>query len=104
MKLLGILTWLIVSIIGSALLNSWALAKLWTWFVAVQYGAGPSFGAWFGLAAIARLVLASHEIPKSDDDDVDATKLVAATLRAWAFTLIAVGLSWIVGAVAGWLP
>lgn len=104
MKFLGILTWLIMTVIGSALLHSWALSKMWHWFVSAQYGAGPSMGAWFGFAAIARLTLIRADESKSDEDaDGVVSRMVRATIGHWIGILLALGATWLCGTTVGWV-
>lgn len=105
MKALGIIAWIAISTLASALLNAWALATVWRWFAAVQYGAGPSMGAWFELAMIARLALHGADVKKSDAyKDADWGDIVLHQIVSWLLVLTSLGAAWIVGAVVGWLP
>jgi hypothetical protein len=102
MKALGITTWTLGAIIIGALVNSWAMSTLWRWFVAVQYGHGPSMGAWFGLAAIARLVTTQTRV-RDPDRDADWSEIVKAQVSWWLLVLVMVGTAWLVGIVTGWM-
>ena len=102
MKALGIFAWIAISTLVSALLNSWTMATLWRWFAAVQYGSGPSLGAWFGLAVIARLAL--QGVPDFQSAaDTPWSKVVKNKVMAWLFVLFTLGVAWCVGAVVGWI-
>lgn len=101
MKALGILTWTMIAIVISALLNSWAMATLWRWFAAAQYGHGPSMGAWFGIAAIVRLVT-THTRIKDPDRDASWSEIVQAQIAWWLLVLATVGTAWLVGLITGW--
>lgn len=104
MKVLGVLTWLVMAVLGSAMLNSWALSKLWLWFVSAQYGSGPTLAAWFGLAQIAQLVLVRDDLSKSTDgEDGAITKMVSGTIGRWIGVLLALGVSWLCGIAIGWV-
>lgn len=102
MKGLGIFAWIAISALVSALLDSWAMATLWRWFAAAQYGPGPSLGAWFGLATIASLALQSGPDFKSAAD-TPWSEVVKKTIMAWLLVLLALGIAWCVGAVVGWI-
>lgn len=105
MKILGVLTWLIMTVIGSALLHSWALSKLWLWFASAQYGPGPTMATWFGFAAIARLTLDRVNEKTDDNKDADGlvSKMVRATVQHWIGILLAPGAAWLCGSAIGWV-
>lgn len=103
MKALGIITWIAISTLLSSLLHAWALATLWHWFASAQYGVGPSLGAWFGLAVIGRLALRTTDFKKSTPDKNTWGDLVVYQFDSWLAVLTALGTSWIVGVVVGWI-
>src|SRR5512142_1340398 len=73
MKALGILTWIVVSSLISALIQSWMMQCLWRWFLAHEYGHGPSMGAWFGIATIVGFVVRRNasSTTKTEDQPLD---------------------------------
>lgn len=80
-------------------------SKMWAWFLAGQYGAGPSYAAWFGIDSIASVGLnlalmskASEDRSKDKWDDVLARH--GAVLLAIAVML---GWTYLVGSVFGWV-
>ncbi len=103
MKIFGMISWIVTSALISALLNSWALSVLWRWFVAAEYGHGPSPGAWFGIATIARLAIYTLPTKKKGERNDDLEWLVGQQFVWWALVLITLGTSWIVGASIGWI-
>jgi hypothetical protein len=40
-----------------------AASLLWSWFLARQYGPGPSLGEWSGIAAIYDVMILSSALP-----------------------------------------
>jgi ABC-type sugar transport system permease subunit len=110
LTLVCFLAWIITSLLVTALLQSCAMAKLWSWFAAPKYGPGPSLGAWFGIALIIRMMLQGE--PKKDhrgrwpwetDDDLDLWGTVRASLWIWGGILFALAAAWSMGAAVGWI-
>ena len=105
MKALGKITFFCISILFGALLSAWILSKLWLWFVAAQYGHGPSLGAWYGLALIGRSALHRADATSNEKgNDKDFGDLALETVSLWVGYLIVLGLAWVTGAVIGWIP
>jgi len=101
------LAWLLVALLGDALLNAWAMSRLWHWFAAAQYGAGPQLGVWFGVAIIARLML-RHEDDvertiKADDDAPSLGGVIKKSLWSWAAILLTLGVAWGIGSMFHWV-
>lgn len=111
LEVLCILAWFVLTLLSNALLEAWALSKLWYWFVAAQYGEGPQLGVWFGIASIAGMLLhneASEKLALKElkEDDPDYQSLWTAsrkTLRGWAIRLITLGVTWCVGLMFHWV-
>ena len=102
MKALGIVTWIVISTLFGALFNAWALHMLWHWFVSMQYGAGPSMAAWFGLASIGRIV--THQVQgSSSSKDKEWSDILTDQIAWYLGVLMVLGAAWATGAVFGWL-
>lgn len=108
MKALGILTWIVVSSLISALIQSWMMQCLWRWFLAHEYGHGPSMGAWFGIATIVGFVVRRNasSTTKTEDQTLDEIiwSGIKETTGMWLGCLIILGIAWCVGSFMGWVP
>jgi hypothetical protein len=106
-KAIGFMVWLAVSSLLNALVQAWALRTVWRWFVAAEYGTGPSLGAWFGLASIAGVILTFHAVARSTDKEEDTDAAVRhATLQMvsrWIGVAFALGMLWLTGSLLGWV-
>lgn len=102
--LAGILAWIVVSSMVSALVQSWMMQCLWRWFLAREYGHGPSMGAWFGIATIVGFVVRKNasSVVKVEDQTVD--EIVKETTTMWLACLVILGIAWCVGSFMGWVP
>lgn len=86
-----------------------ALSKLWAWFVAPQYGAGPRYATWYGIALIVGILTTrrtSDTRSSKADEKFGAVAYAAlvgslAVLFALALTL---GVAWCTGQIFGWVP
>lgn len=107
MKALGVLTWIAISSLISALVHSWMMQCLWRWFLARQYGPGPTMGAWFGIATIAGFVIykATRTRTKGDDRTIDEIiwDSVKETVSMWFGCLLVLGIAWCTGSLIGWV-
>lgn len=109
MKALGIVTWYCISAMISAIVQAWTMTKLWAWFVAQEYGPGPSMGAWFGIATILGFVvsmsLVSQAKPNKEDKDWDGIikESVGISIGKWIGCALILIISWTLGSVLGWV-
>jgi len=108
-RALGILAWIAVSSLATALIQSWMMQCLWRWFLAREYGHGPSMGAWFGVATITGFVVhkSTRNGTKTEDDksiDELVWDGVRETVGLWIGCVIILGIAWCVGAFMGWGP
>jgi hypothetical protein len=101
MKALGIFTWVVLSYLVSSLLTTFALGKLWVWFVAAEYGPGPSMGAWFGISNILGLVLLFHSRGNSDASETEG--MMSHTIMRWVICGLGLAFSWCLGSAFGWV-
>jgi hypothetical protein len=104
MKKLGMVALLLSVGLVSTLLHAWAATVLWSWFVAAQYGRGPSLGAWCGLIAIAQMAVvwpSTRDLLR--DDGMGVSDHVFAAIYRWVVVLLTLGLLWCLGAAAGWI-
>lgn len=108
MKILKILFSLSLSMI-IVFVQAWAFSTLWSWFVAPQYGSGPTYPAWFGLSLIAGTVIGTVLVRsdisrrEKDDDDDDLSRGILVGVGIILAYFFVVGWSWVVGQIAGWL-
>ena len=106
LEALCFLAWLLVALLVDALLNAWAMSKLWHWFAAVQYGEGPQLGVWFGVAIIARLMLRNENDErtlKRDDDAPSLGGVIKKSLWSGAAILFTLGAAWCIGSMFHWV-
>lgn len=97
---------LVISALGMllALLQSFALSTLWRWFLSPQYGAGPSFAAWYGVAAIVGLLMAaSLQRVTVTRDERPIADAIARCVGIGIITMFVLGFTWLTGQVFGWL-
>jgi hypothetical protein len=57
LTLIGVLVLFAVSMLVCAFIEAATFHKLWAWFVAHEYGTGPTYGAWYGLSMIFTLAV-----------------------------------------------
>jgi Mg/Co/Ni transporter MgtE len=112
MKTLGIFTWIAISSLLTALIQAAVLRRLWSWFVAGEYGPGPSLGAWFGIATILGLIIgmattATTAPPRASKRDESWDEIirqsVSHTLARWIGCGVALGMTWAIGSLLGWV-
>ncbi len=90
----------------SALIQAWAMSKLWVWFVAADYGAGPSLSAWYGLAVIFSLPLGlvMHDVTRKKDESAGPwLRVIGTAVGAWLGILMVLGAAWLTGTFLGWI-
>jgi len=101
MKPLGILLLIIVAIPASALLETVAARNVWSWFLATQYGPGPTLGAWFGISVTVSILTGRLHGKWTGGDELRV--LVIATANAWARILLFLVVAYGVGSIFGWV-
>jgi len=108
MKVLGMFTWIAISSLVTALVQSWTMQCLWRWFIAREYGVGPSLGAWFGIAIIGGLTLRTQVSGGRGREDRSADQIIKASVVAtgvrWLECLLVLAVTWCIGSVLGWIP
>ena len=57
----------------SALTYAFTSQKIWTWFVAEQWGDGPTFQTWVGLGELFSLYMLASRITRSRDEHAKVT-------------------------------
>lgn len=105
MRALGILTWVLVTSVLSVIVQAVAFRQLWTWFVAYEYGVGPSLGAWFGIATILRLMLKLSELDPTprNVEPWNAERSTKQVIFQWIGIVMVLGSAWSIGSVLGWV-
>jgi hypothetical protein len=94
----------------TAFLGAWSLHVLWDWFVAAQYGAGPSTAAWFGIGSILRYALApmfvrlSSKESKAEGFSAIMIERVGNEVAMWFGIMLSLGMCWLFGMLIGWIP
>lgn len=85
----------------SALYTAWIFSSIWDLLVRPQYGAGPSYAAWYGFATLFSLAMSPW---KKDTDDGDFTvgKTVKTIITNSLIMLMTLGIVHAVRAVLGW--
>jgi len=104
LKIVGVCLWFVAHSLGTGLLGATACRMLWSWFVRPEYGSGPSAAAWFGLVSIAEVAISISQVATKKWGDYDTLrKLCVASLVTWIGMLVALCVSWTVGAICGWV-
>ena len=68
MKIIGYISTTILLVVYSAMLNGWALSKLWSWFIVKTFGLPPlTIPAAIGLASIVTYMTMKLDDKKSED-------------------------------------
>lgn len=102
MKALGFVAWICLASIVSAVIDTAVANRLWLWFVARDYGHGPSLGAWFGLVTIIRLVQMTGK-SSSQKEPQPIGGIVGPAITRWLLCGLVLALSWVVGVTCGWI-
>lgn len=86
--------------------EAFALSKIWDWFLVPTHGSGPSLAGWFGLMAIASLVLntALMAIPREKlEDEKRLGVLFWRQIGAAIAFAIVLGTTYLTGLALGWV-
>ena len=102
MKVVGYISTTAFTIVYGAIMNGWALTKLWHWFVEGQFGLKPlSIPAAMGLVLVVGYL--THQIDtakKEKDDDSYAVQLI----RTFAIATLKPLMALLVGSIVkAWL-
>jgi hypothetical protein len=109
MKILGMFVTIAIFSIFTGVIEAAMLSKLWAWFVAAEYGSGPSYGAWFGISMILGTIVQTATPMRSpsgkETDDLDdlIKKMVGKQIGLWFGCFMSLALAWVTGAAMGWL-
>lgn len=89
----------------SAVVQAWCMSVVWRWFVAPQYGAGPTLAVWFGLTIILRMMIAAStmRLKKAEPEHSPLYDAFTDSLAIIFAFLMTLGLAWITGSIVGWL-
>lgn len=95
MKILAIAVFVIAATIFSALMYGWALALLWSWFVAAQFGLPLlSLAQAIGLSLTVHLFTFKHE---DDEKKKEFMEVIASSVaKAVLVPLFFAGYGWVV--------
>lgn len=91
----------------TALVSSATMSKLWDWYVARDYGSGPSFAAWFGLNTILVLgvapALMSIAREKKEDKNTPMLDVFGRAFAVWVLMGIMLLSAWCTGQLLSWI-
>lgn len=104
MKLIGML--LAGALFGAfnGFIESVAVSKLWRWFLADEYGSGPSFASWYGIIMIASVMFGIHTFHLQSEKS-DGSFIMKMMVRSFAIVFICVGVlavAYGISSLAGW--
>lgn len=100
---LNVLLLMVALLLPLELLQAWACGHLWQWFLAPQYGAGPSLMGWLGAGLVFTLLSTRPKSKKDAEPVTIARVLKGAALRA-VWILVVLGFAWVLRAVAWGAP
>lgn len=81
----------------TALLNGYALATLWRWFVIPQFHLPAlSIGCAIGFSIFVRLITYQSDASYSDLDKSDVERMINAVIAAFLLPSLSLGFGWIV--------
>jgi hypothetical protein len=104
MKVLLFSVWMCIANLITALVGAGSFRLLWGWFLARDYGSGPSLGAWYGASMIAGLIVYAWSPRRVDESDSELGKIVNNSVGMWLFFGLALAVARCVGWCFGWLP
>lgn len=84
----------------AGLIEAFTYSTLWRWFVARQYGHGPSYPVWYGLAMILGLIV--HNTRRQGAEK-GAKAIITTTIAVWIVYMLILGLAYLTGSIFGWL-
>lgn len=104
MKVFGAILLAVLQAPLSALITAATMSKLWGWYVAPTYGAGPSYAGWFGLSAILGIAVSPSlmNVQNKETSDDPLRDVIGRTLGTWLGCALVLGACWLTGLVLGW--
>lgn len=90
----------------SALIQAKAMSKLWEWFVARDYGTGPSMAAWYGLAGVFSLAITPSLLgmtKEKKDESKPIESVLSRAIGMWIGTGLLLCFAWFVGFLLHWV-
>lgn len=109
MKVLGVLTLIAIGTTITSVIQAAVLGRLWIWFVATEYGQGPSMGAWFGISTILGLIVSmalSRDSSKNNTNeslDEIVKRMIHRWIGTWLGCVFLLGICWFTGSLLGWM-
>lgn len=97
---------LILLVLGVCLVDSVLTAlfayQVWWSFLSLQYGDGPTVGAWFGISLIVGAIMTSVTTVSDGGNPPTASSIITRSLSRWVFLACALLMAMFAGALAGW--
>lgn len=84
-----------------ALIVAATASTLWGWFLSPQYGVGPNYAAWYGIALLVSLMTARVKRDKVDSESVVVVALAEIVLVV-IVCLLTLAMAAMVKAMNGW--
>lgn len=101
MKIIGIITTVLITMILSPIWCGYALSKLWLWFIVSTFGASPlGIAESIGLALVVSFL--THQHDSYEDKEKSATeRIVMGVVHAFLAPAMALLIGWIVKGFLG---
>jgi putative flippase GtrA len=101
MKIIGIITTVLITLILSPIWRGYALSKLWLWFIVSTFGAAPlGIAQSIGLALVVSFL--THQYDSYEDKEKSATeRMVTGVVIAFLSPAMALLIGWIVKGFLG---
>ena len=106
MQVIGLLLAVIIFTPINALIQAATFSKLWEWFVAGQYGHGPTYSTWYGISLILGTIVSTTIVNArvtTKDGDGTASSIIAIYMGTWIGFAVVLAISWVAGALIGWV-
>jgi hypothetical protein len=88
-----------------SLFVAWTLTVEWRWFLAEQYGPGPSLMSWFGLSLIAGLIIGVATVSVARKPGHDKPRNAIASMVGVGFgAALVLGIAWLYRALLWGAP
>ncbi len=98
---IGLVLFFVVAAPVCAGITVYTASTLWDWFLAPQYGAGPSHAAWYGIAMLVAMLTISLARTKTDFDGLVESALFEI-LKALLVATVTLGMAFVVREMNGW--
>lgn len=86
--ILALMAAIIIAVPINAYFYAYTATILWDWFLAVQYGAGPTLAAWYGISTLFGLLQI-----KQNNTTTETSSLIVVILSSIFVTLLSCGLT-----------